>query len=270
MNTTNPFNSSSSQQEQKNKTRARFRLAVFVALGLAVAFIVPMLVQGCKREDNSNNLPPVDTNPPPAIVDTNAPAGTNLVPALPPISMGATNPAPLVAPLAPAPITPSVTPAPAGGGTEYTVVHGDSFYTIGKKNGVSIKAIEDANPGVDPKKLKVGQKLQIPASAGGSAAATGAPVESDNTAAAPSSATYTVKSGDTLTRIAKTHGTTVKAIKAENNLTTDRIKVGQKLKIPVKDTTPVPTATPEALVAPAPANVPPTPMPAPVTPTATH
>ena len=44
--------------------------------------------------------------------------------------------------------------------------------------------------------------------------------------------TYVVKSGDTLTRIAKVHGTTVKALKAANNLTNDRIVVGAKLKIP--------------------------------------
>ena len=39
--------------------------------------------------------------------------------------------------------------------------------------------------------------------------------------------TYTVKSGDTLTKIAKAHGTTVKAIKAENNLTTTTSKSGR-------------------------------------------
>lgn len=43
---------------------------------------------------------------------------------------------------------------------------------------------------------------------------------------------YVVKSGDTLSRIAKTHGTTVKAIEAANNLSSDRILVGAKLKIP--------------------------------------
>jgi LysM repeat protein len=42
---------------------------------------------------------------------------------------------------------------------------------------------------------------------------------------------YVVKSGDTLARIAKTHGTTVKAIKAANGLDTDHITVGQKLKL---------------------------------------
>jgi len=43
---------------------------------------------------------------------------------------------------------------------------------------------------------------------------------------------YVVKPGDSLTRIAKTHGTTVKALKAANSLDNDRIVVGAKLKIP--------------------------------------
>jgi len=45
-------------------------------------------------------------------------------------------------------------------------------------------------------------------------------------------AVYLVKSGDTLTRIAKTCGTTVKALKSANDLDNDRIVVGEKLKIP--------------------------------------
>ena len=43
---------------------------------------------------------------------------------------------------------------------------------------------------------------------------------------------YTVKSGDTLSHIAKTHGITLKALRAANNLEGDRIVVGAKLKIP--------------------------------------
>jgi LysM repeat protein len=43
---------------------------------------------------------------------------------------------------------------------------------------------------------------------------------------------YVVKPGDSLTRIARTHGTTVKALKAANSLDNDRIVVGAKLKIP--------------------------------------
>ena len=43
---------------------------------------------------------------------------------------------------------------------------------------------------------------------------------------------YVVKSGDTLSRIAKAHGTTVKAIETANGLSSDRILIGAKLKIP--------------------------------------
>jgi len=44
---------------------------------------------------------------------------------------------------------------------------------------------------------------------------------------------YVVKSGDTLTSIAKTHGTTLKALKSANGLAADRIVVGTRLKMPV-------------------------------------
>jgi N-acetylmuramoyl-L-alanine amidase len=46
-----------------------------------------------------------------------------------------------------------------------------------------------------------------------------------------SSNTYTVKSGDTLSKIAKNNNTTVEKIKKENNLSSDIIKIGQKIKI---------------------------------------
>jgi LysM repeat protein len=50
--------------------------------------------------------------------------------------------------------------------------------------------------------------------------------------ATQSESLYVVKSGDSLTRIAKAHGTTVNALKAANGLESDRIVVGAKLKIP--------------------------------------
>jgi LysM repeat protein len=51
----------------------------------------------------------------------------------------------------------------------------------------------------------------------------------------PHSATvsvYVVKSGDTLSRIAKAHGISIKILKSVNGLDGDRIAVGVKLKIP--------------------------------------
>ena len=50
--------------------------------------------------------------------------------------------------------------------------------------------------------------------------------------AASFSTTYTVKSGDTLIGIATTYGTTVQAIKNLNGLTSNDLRIGQKLKIP--------------------------------------
>jgi peptidoglycan endopeptidase LytE len=43
---------------------------------------------------------------------------------------------------------------------------------------------------------------------------------------------YVVKTGDTLLKIAKAGATTVNEIKALNGMKTDRIQVGQKLKLP--------------------------------------
>lgn len=43
---------------------------------------------------------------------------------------------------------------------------------------------------------------------------------------------YTVKKGDSLTSIAKSHGTTVDLIAKINGLTSDRLAIGQRLKVP--------------------------------------
>lgn len=44
----------------------------------------------------------------------------------------------------------------------YTVGSGDSFAKIARKFAVKMDAIEAENPGLDPTKLKVGQKIKIP------------------------------------------------------------------------------------------------------------
>jgi LysM repeat protein len=44
----------------------------------------------------------------------------------------------------------------------YTVAAGDNFSKIARKFAVKMDAIEAENPGLDPTKLKVGQKIRIP------------------------------------------------------------------------------------------------------------
>ena len=244
MNNPNPFVPKGSLLEQQSQRRSRLKLAVFCVLAVSVTGLVAMLIQGCQREKPAEELNPppvVDTNVSP-VVDTNVPpvVDTNVPPVVPP-------------PVVPPPVAPPQ--AVETGGSEYVVVAGDTLGKIAKAHGVSLKALEDANPGVDPKKLKIKQKLVIPASttsAGVSPGAVGAGGE-----------LYTVKSGDTLTKIAKTHGTSVKAIESANNLTTTKIKVGQKLKIPAKAETAVPAPAADTTAAPA---SPPVSAPAPAAP----
>lgn len=239
MNNPNPFVPKGSLLEQQSKRRSRMKLGVFCVLLVGVVGLTAMLIQGCKREQNNEaeNQPPVDTNM--VVMNTNPPPTE------------VSNP-PIVAPVVVPP------PVYAVAGTEYVVVHGDTLGKIAKRHGLTLKALEAANPGVEPTKLKVGQKLSIPASSGGAAvpAMTGGPA---STGSSMGEEAYTVKSGDSLTKIAKAHGTTIKAIRAENNLTTDHIKVGQKLKIPARAeaVAPVPAPAPVApLPPPAPAGTP--------------
>ena len=50
-------------------------------------------------------------------------------------------------------------PTPPGPG-EYAVAKGDTLGSIAKKVGLSLKALQDLNPGVNPNRLQIGQKLK--------------------------------------------------------------------------------------------------------------
>lgn len=152
---------------------------------------------------------------------------------------------------APAVVTPDMTsPLTASEGSDYVIKKGDTLGDVAKRNKVTLKALEAANPGLDSRKLKIGQKIKIPA--GGKSAAAPASSGNGSPAAATEVGSYKVKKGDTLTSIAKKHSTTLKELRRLNGLKTDQIKIDQTLKVPVK-----------AAPAPAPA---PAPEPAPVVP----
>ena len=274
MSNPNPFVPKGSLLERQTQSRSRLKIGVSCVLAVSIIGLVAMLIQGCKRTpdtDASNSATMTDTNPAPAdITSTNAPTDTNAPAYAPP---SATNPPPV----AYTPPTPPPAPAPAPApvvdttatGSEYVVQSGDTLGKIAKRNGISLRALEAANPGVDSKHLKVKQKLTIPGGTGATASTSsvdtgaGAGVSSDSDVEL-----YTVKTGDTLSKIARSHGSTVKAIEAANGLTTTKINVGKKLKIPrkasaapvapapVDNTAPVPTAPAAPVNAPAPASAP--------------
>ena len=236
MNNTNPFIPQGSLTEQKNKQRARFKKAVIWVLALNFALLIPgLLIQGCKDKeataDNQTSMTPTNTPDIAMTTDTNTIAQplSNTVAVLP---QPVTN---IVA-------TPTPVPPLAGNPTTYKIQSGDSFYTLSKKFHVSMKAIEAANPGVDSKKLQINKEINIPAATVPAASPT--PTVAANGAATPdASDMYVVKPRENLTIIAKAHGTTAKAIMAANSLKSDRIKAGDKLKMPAAKTA---TATPTA------------------------
>ena len=218
MNNPSPLLPQGSLLEQKNKGRARVKIAVFVVLAIHGIGLLALLMQGCKKEPESTPTADQATNTTTAAIETPAPPtnDTNVA------TMLATN-ATQVEPAVPAtPATP----------TEYKVVQGDTFSTIAKKFHVSVNALMAANPGVEPTKLQIGQTLHVPPPAAATPNATTSAAAAADTSAGESM--YTVKSGDTLTSIATQYKVTVKALRSTNNLTTDRIRVGQKLKIPAK------------------------------------
>jgi len=254
-----------SKLEQAAKSKSTFSIAAFIFSAHVAVFLV-VLLNGCNKESSlTSTEPPAATNPTELAVqpgfgslDTNAPVhpnglDTNTMPATPPGGVvtfpghAAINTNPPPQPIAPPEIGigapgSTATHESTGAASEYKIKSGDIAYNIAKANGVSLKALKDANPSIDLGKLKVGQAIQIPAASASAAAAATTTKEptpakaisnhEPDTAGATSS--YTVKGGDTLSKIAKKHGTTAKAVRAANALTSDKINVGQKLKIPGK------------------------------------
>ncbi len=99
---------------------------------------------------------------------------------------------------------------------EYIVRAGDSLWTIAQRYGTTVEAIMRLN-GLSSDALRIGQVLKIPAQAD-----------------TPSSyIEYTVRAGDSLWTIAQKYHTTVDAIKSQNGLSNDMLRIGQILRIPV-------------------------------------
>jgi LysM repeat protein len=238
MNNPSPLIPQGSLLEQKARGKSHLRVAVFIVAAHLVFLGFLLVGQGCKKEDataSRTGSTNTDTSLPPLTQDTLYSPPTNglaqaTTSSLPTFDSVTTTSQPLSS-LPAIPMHPEPLPAATPTTQEYVVVKNDSFYSIGKKFGVSSGAIAKANPGVDSTRLKVGQKLVIPAPA-----ATG--VAESSLAGSSSAGDYVVKSGDTLSKIAKTSGVPVTEIKSLNGLKTDRIYVGQKLKLPAPRSAP--------------------------------
>jgi len=100
------------------------------------------------------------------------------------------------------------------------VQKGDTLYKLAKKHDVTIDELKSVNS-LKTARLSIGQELIIP---GAAAPAPAAPAGS-----------YTVQSGDSLTRIAQKYGLTQRELQKANGISRPNLlKPGQKLKIPGK------------------------------------
>lgn len=100
---------------------------------------------------------------------------------------------------------------------EYIVKSGDSLYSIANKYNTTVNELKSLN-NLSSNVLSIGQKLKLP--------------KLDEVVLINE---YVVKSGDSLYSIAKKYNITVDELKSENNITSNLINIGTKLKIPVKE-----------------------------------
>lgn len=98
----------------------------------------------------------------------------------------------------------------------YVIKPGDSLSTIAQMFGSSVERIKAANDISSRHRIMAGQEINVPLSA--------------------AEMVYTVKPGDSLSRIAGRFGLTIQGLIEENNLKTHRLVADQKLRIPARKT----------------------------------
>src|SRR5690554_3399670 len=100
----------------------------------------------------------------------------------------------------------------------YTIRAGDTFFTLAQRFGTTVQAIQQANPGVNPNNLQIGQQICIPR---------------DGAPSCPNGFLYTIRAGDTFFTLAQRFGTTVQAIQQANpGVNPNNLQIGQQICIP--------------------------------------
>ncbi len=239
MNTPNPLVPQGALERQA-KGRSTVHIAILTIVSIHAVFFAGLLMQGCRRDENKtaalqpaeaitneNTLPPLESDYYPPTQESDPPSS----PVPQPTPFVQQQPAESI----PAGLPQAVREPPAEG-KSYTIAKGDTFTAIAKANGVKLNALKKANPTINPSRLRPGTTIQIPAATSAKGSEVASAASTKPMAAVASGKTYRVKRGENLARIARRHGVTVSAIRTANNLSSDVIRAGQKLKIPDRST----------------------------------
>ncbi len=111
---------------------------------------------------------------------------------------------------------------------QYKVRSGDNLSSIARRNQVSISLIKDINK-LSSNQLRIGQVLNMPTGTNNAAS-----YLAQQTQAQPITAVgtlYTVRAGDSLSKIAAEKKVSVAQLKRWNNLSSNALKVGKKLSL---------------------------------------
>jgi membrane-bound lytic murein transglycosylase D len=119
---------------------------------------------------------------------------------------------------------PTYVPPPEQTYVRHRVRPGETLSTIARRYRTSVGAIVKANHLRSRHRIAIGQRLKIP-QRGGRGYVRAA------TSAKAASFTHAVRRGDSLWSLASRYGTTVDRIRTDNGLRSDRLAVGQKLRI---------------------------------------
>lgn len=100
-------------------------------------------------------------------------------------------------------------------GDTHSVEKGETLSIISRKYNTSLSSLKRLNPSINFNNLAVGQQINV----GGNSLSGGV------------GNGHTVQTGETLYRIASNYGMSVNELKSLNNLTSNNIRIGQRLRV---------------------------------------
>jgi LysM repeat protein len=122
--------------------------------------------------------------------------------------------------------------------TIYKIQKGDTLWGVARKMNITLSSLLASNPSLSKNsRLKIGQEIMIPEESANAPAlsdkSVAQPVEYPKAELTNSAGNYTVKSGDSLSKIARIHGVSLQSLMSVNGMTSASIiRPGQVLILP--------------------------------------